>query len=184
MASAQLSAEGKDVFCEDVLKQLNAEGSDVQIRCGSRTFRSNRCYLTAASPKLAEMLKANKDIDTIIITDVQQHIFHELLQYIYYAKLDNLDMDIAPELYQAASTYRIQPLKSLCGSYMMKNMSENTVCTILSAVAKCESKKNSSEDERLIAAVKTFISNNKEFLRTSTWTSFSAEYPEVADLIR
>ncbi|PKA61319.1 BTB/POZ and MATH domain-containing protein 4 [Apostasia shenzhenica] len=122
------------------------EGSDVIFNVAGERFHAHKLVMAARSPVFKSMFfDGLKEAQTeIVITDLEPKVFKAMLHFIYK---DNLDEDamcvasgspstsisdtLAAKLLAVADKYGLGRLRLMCESYMCKDISVDSVASIL-----------------------------------------------------
>ena len=129
---ANLSERIKKQMCEDFSKIfLDETDSDVEVRCGEKTFPCHRNILSARSPVFKAMLQADMQenrLGQVMIKDFSPRVTEDMLMFIYsstlgpFSKAMHLnedDFNHVVDLLKAADLYQLDLLKASC---------EDTLC--------------------------------------------------------
>ncbi|XP_055952081.1 speckle-type POZ protein B-like isoform X3 [Argiope bruennichi] len=139
---------------------------DVKLNTKSETFSAHWFILTARSPVFRAMFKNDmkeKAKDRIDIKDMKPDTVRRMLLYLYTDSLEELDWEIASDLYVAAEKYQILALKDKCSSFLKTNLSLINACEILLLA-------DLHQDTELKTAVQNFIlDNDKIIINSSEW---------------
>ncbi|XP_044731587.1 speckle-type POZ protein B-like [Chrysoperla carnea] len=142
-----------------------ADGREVQV---------HKYILAARSPVFAAMfeheMKELKD-NHVKIIDVDYEILHELLQFIYTGKVENLEI-MADELLAAADKYDLQRLKLLCEKELCENLSTENAAEILQLA-------DLHGADQLKTQTIDFINANPDVMDTIGWKQLKEKFPRV-----
>lgn len=104
--------------------------SDITLICQGKEFKAHKIILASRSPVFSAMFEhgMKESRESIVeIPDIEPEIMKELLKFIYYEKVDNLEKH-ACSILVAATKYQIEKLMNICQKLMYENLSiENAV---------------------------------------------------------
>ena len=93
---------------------LSKEMSDIQIRCGDKTFEAHQVILSTWSPVFRGMFQAKmkeEETKAVAINDLEPEIMLEMLRFIYVGSCNIYDKNPDPEnvmgLLEAADKYQV-----------------------------------------------------------------------------
>ncbi|XP_065204073.1 speckle-type POZ protein-like [Planococcus citri] len=113
----------------------------------------------------------------IIITDIEQNIFEEMLRYIYTGKTENLN-GLAYELLPVADKYDLRDLKTMCEQALSQILSAENAAAILILADMHSAKKLKSYTIQFIK--QSYASNGYEdFKNTEFFKFFSTHRPDL-----
>ncbi|GBM45925.1 Speckle-type POZ protein-like B [Araneus ventricosus] len=152
------------------LKSMYGDGifSDMNLRTSTKTFPAHKCILSARSPVFKRMFSnemTEKSSGHVEITDLEEDTVHRMLLYIYTDSLEDLQLESASKLYEAADKYEIMPLKSKCCSFLKDILSSTTVCDVLILA-------DQHQDKDLESAVRAYILEHDEVFSSLEWKHF------------
>ena len=117
---------------------LSKEMSDIQIKCGDKTFDAHQLILSAWSPVFRGMFQAEmkeKESGMVEIQDLDSTVMLEMLKFIYTGRCRISDEDPEPkvvvDLLEAADKYQVIVLKKMCEEVMIKILRPNMSLQIL-----------------------------------------------------
>ena len=95
------------------------------------TFKAHRTVLMARSPVMSNLLTNDTSIaEPVRITGVDPDAFRQMLRYMYTDR-PHITADNVLYVARSARTYNVPGLQTLCGEYLLRDLSENTVLAIL-----------------------------------------------------
>ncbi|XP_014207969.1 speckle-type POZ protein isoform X2 [Copidosoma floridanum] len=112
---------------------LTGDHSDVILEVQERQFKAHKCILSARSEVFAAMFRHNtneKNENIVKITDIRPEVMEEVLRFIYFGEVLNLE-NSTKEVLAAADKYNFEGLKKLCESALGKTLSINNVVELL-----------------------------------------------------
>ncbi|GFU67599.1 speckle-type POZ protein-like [Trichonephila clavipes] len=65
------------------------------------------------------------------INDLSPEVVKAMINYIYCGKIEDLNLEMAIQLYPAAEKYDIQDLKKICTDFIVSHLTEENVCDVL-----------------------------------------------------
>ncbi|XP_055952972.1 speckle-type POZ protein B-like isoform X2 [Argiope bruennichi] len=107
---------------------------DIQLQTATETFNAHESILSARSSVFKRMFTTDmmeKTTDCITIEDLDANTVRRMLTFFYSDKLENLDWEIAKNLYYAADKYNILALKCRCSSFLKENLQPSSCCELL-----------------------------------------------------
>ncbi|KAJ4844640.1 BTB/POZ and MATH domain-containing protein 4 [Turnera subulata] len=129
----------------------NLEGSDVTFLVGGEKFHAHKLVLAARSPFFRSkfLVSSEEEKHEVIINDLEPKVFKAMLHFIYRDNLTE-EVDMVPsgsphasvsetltaKLLAAADTYGMDRLRLMCESHLCKDISVNSVASVL-ALADC-----------------------------------------------
>ncbi|CAL1272629.1 unnamed protein product [Larinioides sclopetarius] len=172
------SVASKDPLNSDLLRLYNEQKfCDVALKSGDKEFGAHKNILSIRSPVFDSMFQNDmleKSTGVVNITDVDAEILNMMLEYIYSDKLEDLQMENAMKLYQAADKYQILSLKNKCSSLLKSTLTTRNVFRVLAFA-------DDHHDDKLQTAVKDFICIfGYELLDSDMWRNFMAERTSLA----
>ncbi|XP_035217389.1 speckle-type POZ protein B-like [Stegodyphus dumicola] len=108
--------------------------SDVTVVADSRRFSVHKFILCSQSSVFTRMFQTEmieSRTNQVEISDVDPHIIHEMLLFLYTGNLGTLCEESAMQLYTAADKYDVDALKKKCSSFLKSNITEENVRKIL-----------------------------------------------------
>lgn len=124
----------------------NQEASDVTFNVSGEKFHAHKLVLAARSPvfKANFFDSAEEDSTEVVIEDMDPKVFKAMLHFVYRDTLPDEELispnsspssskieTLAERLLAAAHTYGLKRLRLLCESKLCKDISVNTVASIL-----------------------------------------------------
>lgn len=103
---------------------------DVVIVIGDKKISANIARLTADSPVFKSMFENDmleKKTGQVEITDIEENIFHLLLDFVYFEKVDTNDFDVLLKLLEAADKYAMKSLINVCEDRISKHLNIDNV---------------------------------------------------------
>lgn len=102
----------------------------VTVYVNKNSFQVIKEILIARSPVFSEMLKQEENQnDEIIITDIKEEVFEELLYFFYTNETLNIKK-MTENLYVAAEKYQIAELKKRCERVLIDNINVNNATQV------------------------------------------------------
>lgn len=170
-----------DSLSHDFSKLLNKKlMSDIQLKCGERTFSAHKTILAARSSVFSTKFQnktAESSSGTIYIEDIDDSLMDIFLKYLYSGNIhDDLTEEIALNLYEVGEKYAMYGLMKICSNFLTQNMKKDNFLNILSLA-------DTHSDERLMGVVVDFVTKHVELLRTDSWLQFSKTNLKAANEI-
>ncbi|KAG6779803.1 hypothetical protein POTOM_016203 [Populus tomentosa] len=125
----------------------NMEGSDVIFNVAGEKFHAHKLVLSARSPFFRSKFfdGVEKDEKEIVISDLEPKVFKAMLHFVYRDTLtedvnmvtsssslvSSISDTLTTKLLAAADRYGLDRLKLMCGSHLCKDISVNSVASIL-----------------------------------------------------
>ncbi|XP_014244392.1 BTB/POZ domain-containing protein 2-like [Cimex lectularius] len=102
---------------------------DCTFLLSGEEIKCHKLFLASTSPVFYTMFYGQlpQPDKPIIITDIEENIFHDMLGYIYEDKLELTNYKHACQVYNAAQKYIILPLQQSCLMYMKKCLNHENV---------------------------------------------------------
>ncbi|GBM04997.1 Protein roadkill [Araneus ventricosus] len=175
----ELDSVASEVSLNSDLLRLYSERKfcDVTLKAGDKEFGAHKNILSIRSPVFDSMFQNDMlEINTgvVNIPDVDAEILNMMLEYIYSDKFEDLRMENAMKLYQAADKYQILSLKDKCSSLLKSTLTTSNVFCVLAFA-------DDHHDGKLHTAVKDFICIfGYELLDSDMWRNFMAERVSLA----
>ena len=112
--------------------------------------------------------------DSVIISDIDDKTFNEMLQYIYRRKIPNFRETVF-SLLPAAAKYKLAKLKTMCEIFLHNNLTLENVTNVL-VLAECHF------STKLKAKAIEFINANpKKVFATEGYKSMGKSHPHLLD---
>ncbi|XP_065204070.1 speckle-type POZ protein-like [Planococcus citri] len=168
------SIENDDCSLSSDLERIRVDEdfSDVTISVKGKNYPAHKLILAARSSVFKAMFKNDmqeSQTNHITITDMEQEIFEEMLQYIYTGKMPNLH-EWAFELLPAADKYDLEGLKNACERLLLTKISAENACKILVLA-------DMHNAEELKAHALRFIKENPANFETEIWNVLTESRP-------
>lgn len=163
----------------DCFKELlsNKMDSDVTVCSGKKRFYLHKTILSARSPVFTEFFEnLTRDLKpyTIDVSGIRPNVLELLFYFIYTGELEDLSCETAPDLYAAASHYKIADIKVICSNFLKNNL---TVSNAFQIMALCKT----LDDGDLKNLVKDFIcSHADELINSSQWQDFVRNHEDFS----
>jgi hypothetical protein len=127
--------------CSDLRKFIQDETTkDFKIVIGDKDFPVHKFLLAARSPTLAEILKANPEVEHLNLVDISVKIFEKILKFLYTDELPGDDETNFLHLFAAAGMLKIEELKDFAATKLTDKMDQNNVLEIFKLSIKYEEK--------------------------------------------
>ena len=159
---------------------LSKEMSDIQIRCGDKTFDAHQVILSAWSPVFRGMFQAEmkeKETKTVEIQDLEPDIMLEMLKFIYIGRcgINNKNPDIVNVmgLLEAADRYQVDVLKAKCEEVMISILEPNNCLRILDCADMF------GAQDLKTRAMKLVVRNMKTLLGSDEWKECAKKRPHL-----
>ncbi|CAO2201073.1 unnamed protein product [Urochloa humidicola] len=142
-----------DLPPSDILDSLgklleSGEGADVKFKVKEELFHAHKIVLAMRSPVFKAEFAMDKRKRSIIVEDMEPHIFKALLHFIYTDFLPAMDHHDGNEndemvkcLLVAAKRYGLERMKLMCESILYKRLSVQNVATALVLADQCHCSK-------------------------------------------
>ena len=143
-----------------------------------KEFRVHRSVLIARSTVFESMFEHDmkeKKTGVINIDDCDPDSFGDFLQYLYTGKAENVSPRSALHLYCTAHKYDVKELKSFCVAYLMRNLTVENICDVVTLAEQYD-------EEELHSAAQVFFSKNVgRVLSTVKWETLLQENYRLAN---
>ncbi|OMO59085.1 BTB/POZ-like protein [Corchorus capsularis] len=120
-------------------------GCDISFQVGDETFKAHKLILAARSPVFRAQffgLVGDRNLDKVVVEDVEPSIFKAMLLFIYTDKLPDvqeitgstsmcMSTNMVQHLLAAADLYNLDRLKVLCEAKLCEGLNADTVATTL-----------------------------------------------------
>lgn len=147
----------------------NGEFTDVVLSVNGKEYRAHKLILTARSPVFANMFKHDvkeSQENKVNITDFDEQVVEEMLNYMYTGVSENLNM-MADKLLVAAEKYGLDELKDMSEVIMVENLSvENAIERLIFADLYQAHKLKSS-------AINYIVKKSMEVMQTKAWKNIA-----------
>ncbi|XP_065222725.1 speckle-type POZ protein-like [Planococcus citri] len=163
----------------DFEKILNDEYfSDVTISVGDKNYPGHKAILSARSPVFNSMFRNDMQENNksrIVIADIDQKTFQEMMRYIYTGKVENIE-ESAFELLPFADKYDLKELRIMCENVLCQKLSTDNVARILILADM-----HHAEDlkARTLRFIKVNHSKCKDFKETEVWNVLTTSRPHL-----
>ncbi|GFT19007.1 speckle-type POZ protein [Trichonephila clavipes] len=163
----------------DALRSMYLEEllCDVELCTPTKTFSAHKNILSARSPVFKAMFTnemKEKIKESVNITDVDAGTMHRILLYVYTDILEDLCLETASPLYEAADKYQILSLRNKCSAFLMASLSVNNVCNVLILA-------DMHQDNELKYSVQDYIlRNDKVIFCSSEWKHLMDTHVKLA----
>ncbi|XP_015909800.1 speckle-type POZ protein [Parasteatoda tepidariorum] len=151
--------------------------SDITLMIGKEKFPAHKAVLSARSAVFKAMFErdmAEKESGVVKLTDLDADTLTRMLRFIYSGCVEDLNCEIAANLYSAADKYQCLNLKEECASFLKTNLSVANVCDVIYIA-------DMHQDEDLKAAGCEFITlHGAETLRSEEWKMFLKNKTQLA----
>lgn len=123
-------------YLDDYRKMFDNElfADFMLVTCDLVTLKAHKVVLSARSPVFYAMLTSDMQeaaAGVANIRDFDSRVMKEVLRFIYYAEVQNMDK-IARDLVFAAEKYQLDMLKEMCLENIRKNLKvRNLTCAFL-----------------------------------------------------
>ncbi len=163
---------------------LSKEMSDIQIKCGDKTFDAHQLILSAWSPVFRGMFLAEmkeKESRMVEIQDLDSSVVLEMLKFIYTGRCcvsdEDPDPKVVKELLEAANKYQVTALKKMCEEVMIKMLEPDNSLQIL------EYADTYGAQELKKQALEIIVGNMKTILRSDDWKKCTKKRPRLCAVI-
>ncbi|XP_065209110.1 speckle-type POZ protein-like [Planococcus citri] len=151
---------------------------DVTISVDGKNYPAHKLILAARSSVFKamfrnDMLESQKN--NVIIDDIKQETFEEMLRYIYTGEMRNLD-EWAFELLPAADKYDLKELKNACEGILLSKLSADSVgkILVLADIHNAEELKANA-----LRFIKATYSNCGDYENTEIWKILTESRPSL-----
>ena len=159
---------------------LSKEMSDIQIKCGDKTFEAHQVILSTWSPVFRGMFQADmkeKETKTVEIQDLEPDIMLEMLKFIYIGRcgINNKNPDIVNVmgLLEAADRYQVDILKEKCEEVMISILDPTNCLRILDCADMF------GAQDLKTRAMELVVSNMKTLLGSDEWKECAKKRPHL-----
>ncbi|CAL1288945.1 unnamed protein product [Larinioides sclopetarius] len=131
----EVSAAEKISTCRSVSEDIKAlyidnSFTDVHLKTKTKSLPAHKMVLCARSPVFKRMLTNDmkeKNSNCIEIGDMGDDVVQQLLLFLYSDNVENLQWEMATQLYYAADNYEVGKLKAVCSSFLLENLTLPTL---------------------------------------------------------
>ncbi|CAL1299508.1 unnamed protein product [Larinioides sclopetarius] len=112
----------------------NKSLTDVQLKTKTKAFPAHKMVLCARSPVFKRMMTNDmkeKNSNCIEIGDMGDDVIQQLLLFLYSDNVENLQWEMATQLYYAADKYEVGRLKEVCSSFLLENLTPTNAGELL-----------------------------------------------------
>ncbi|CAL1281776.1 unnamed protein product [Larinioides sclopetarius] len=117
----------KDLFVKQCL-------TDIRLKTKTKSFSAHRSVLCARSPVFERMLTSDmkeRNTSCIEVDDLGDDVVQQLLLFLYSDTVQNLQWEMATQLYYAADKYEVGRLKAVCSSFLVEHLSPTNAGELL-----------------------------------------------------
>lgn len=164
-------------FDRETLKTLqsfakNDQLCDVEIKCGSKSFKCHRVILASASGYframfMTEMMESKQTV--VHIQDIDENVMANIVKYAYNGKI-SINIENVQNMLYAASILQIENVASACSDFMKEHLHPDN-CVEVHAFAMLHNQ------EQLIKYAQDFFIEN--FVEVSQMPNFVTVSPDV-----
>jgi speckle-type POZ protein len=170
--SDQLIDQFEDLF-------ENIKYADVTLNVGVQKFQAHKSILASRSKVFAAMFEhptKEKLSNQVEIEDINPDVFHELLRFVYTARLSSKTMEkMATQLYFAADKYFLDQLKTECEVHLLDHMTPDNCMDLLLLLGNEHNLADDLEKE----AVDFFRLNPVDVMATDGWKQVKKDQPKL-----
>lgn len=168
-------------FFRDTYKTLNmflenGELCDVEIQCGSKSFKCHRIILASISGYFRAMFMgalAESKQNVVKIQDIDENVMEDMVKYAYSGKI-RINVDTVQSILYVASILQIENVARACSDFMKEHLHPEN-CVQVHAFAIQHNR------EQLIKYSQDFITEN--FLEVAKMPEYLSMSPLVIDTI-
>ncbi|GBL86637.1 Speckle-type POZ protein [Araneus ventricosus] len=113
---------------------VNQSLTDVELITKTKSFPAHKIVLCARSPVFKAMLTnemKEKNTTCIQVDDLGDDVVQQLLLFLYSDTVENLEWEIATQLYYAADKYQVGKLKELCSPFLVESLTPTNAGELL-----------------------------------------------------
>ncbi|XP_052795806.1 kelch-like protein 8 isoform X2 [Mya arenaria] len=163
-------------FFRDAYKLLNGflekeELCDVEIQCGTRSFKCHRNILSTVSGYFRAMFlgkMAESKQDVVKIQDIDENVMEDMIKYAYSGKV-MISVENVQSILYVASILQVENVAQVCSDFMKEHLSAEN-CGQVHTFAMQHNR------EQLIKYTRDFITDNfLEVSKTPEYLSMSAD---------
>ena len=159
---------------------LSKEMSDIQIKCGDKTFEAHQVILSSWSPVFRGMFQAEmkeKETKTVEIQDLDPDVMLEMLKFFYIGSCNisqkNPDPVNVMGLLEAADRYQVDILKEKCEEVMISILDPTNCLRILDCADMF------GAQDLKTRAMELVVSNMKTLLGSDEWKECAKKRPHL-----
>ena len=159
---------------------LSKEMSDIQIKCGDKTFEAHQVILSTWSPVFRGMFQAEmkeKETKTVEIQDLDPDVMLEMLKFFYIGSCNihqkNPDPEDVMGLLEAADKYQVDVLKDICEEAMISILEPNNCLRILDCADMY------GAQDLKTRAMELVVGNMKTILGSGEWKECAKKRPHL-----
>jgi speckle-type POZ protein len=177
--------QDQSISCSDqLINQLenlfeNIKYADVTLNVGAQKFQAHKSILASRSKVFAAMFEhptKEKLSNQVEIEDINPDVFHELLRFVYTARLSSKTMEkMATQLYFAADKYFLDQLKTECEVHLLHHMTPDNCMDLLLLLGN----EHQLVDDLKNEAVDFFRHNPVEVMATDGWKKAKKDHPKL-----
>ncbi|XP_063985335.1 TD and POZ domain-containing protein 4-like [Diachasmimorpha longicaudata] len=108
--------------------------SDVSVIAGVKIFRAHKIVLAARSSVFSAMFEdeeTEEDMENeVIIKNMEPEVVQAMLEFFYSDKVENLKVELAYELLEAANKYDVEDLANVCVKFLDENINTENAAKI------------------------------------------------------
>ncbi|CAL1288870.1 unnamed protein product [Larinioides sclopetarius] len=139
---------------------------DMKLKTKTNNFHVHTSILGARSPVFRAMFSSDmkeKVNGCVNVSDLEDETVRRFLLYLYSDQLEDLQWDIALELYKAADKYAVISLREKCSTFLKNNLNLENSCEALAL-------SDMHQDKDFKEIVQTFILKNaKVIFKSKEW---------------
>lgn len=150
------------------------------ITVKGENFQAHKAVLGARSAVFAAMFEhdiAEKNTNSVSITDCNPDSFQEFLLFLYTGQLEDVTSSKVFSLYETADKYDVKELKEECLQLMKCNLTIHSVCEAVILAT------NYKETKLLEQTVEFFTQNAADIVESVAWESFIVKYPTIGNAL-
>ncbi|GBN68670.1 TD and POZ domain-containing protein 4, partial [Araneus ventricosus] len=156
---------------------VNQSLTDVKLITKTKLFPAHKIVLCARSPVFKAMLTnemKERNTDCIQVDDLGDDVVQQLLLFFYSDTIENLEWEIATQLYYAAGKYQVGKLKEVCSSFLVESLTPTNAGELLLL-------SDTHSDSDLKKAVESFIlEHDQQVFGSHEWETLLETHPLLA----
>ncbi|GBN88592.1 Speckle-type POZ protein [Araneus ventricosus] len=156
---------------------VNQSLTDVELKTKTKSFPAHKIVLCARSPVFKAMMSSDvkeRSSNCIQVDDLGDDVVEKLLFFLYSDTIENLQWEIASQLYYAADKYQVEKLKEVCSSFLVENLTPTKAGELLLLA-------DTHSDSGLKEVVEIFIlEHEEEVFGSDEWEMLSGTHPLLA----